>query len=501
MSVKIGFAKGELAAVVADVLVYSASEEELKKGKFVSPALVALDKALGGVLAQTFADAEFTGKANSEISLHTHGKIAASRLVVLGVGTSAKFDRDTVRQAASRAVKAAERLKAERAAFVFPFEANDAFVEAAAEGAVLGAYKFDKYLSKAKPRRNTKLDLVLDKAPSKGQKAAIAFGASLGESVNLARDLVNEPPNAMTPTVLAEAAKAVAAEGGLQIEVLEKKDLKKLKMGMFLGVTQGTEEPPKLVHIWWEPKTKTKAKGVSIVGKGLTFDSGGLSLKPPGGMETMKCDMGGAAAVIGAMKAIAKLEPPFPVHGYIGACENMPSGTAQRPGDIVRARNGKTVEVLNTDAEGRLVLGDVLTWAAEREPEAMVDLATLTGAIMVALGPWATGLFASDDELAAAISDAAGNAGEEMWRLPLPENLKELLKSPVADLKNIGGRFGGSITAGLFLQEFTNGVPWAHLDIAASAYGEKENKYDPKGGTGAGVRTLVEWVRRRAAKK
>lgn len=501
MSIKIGFAKGELAAVTADVLVYSASEDELKKGKLASPALKALDKALGGVLQQAATAAEFTGKAKSEISIHTHGKIAAGHLVVIGVGASEKFDRDTVRQSASRAAKAAEDLKAERAAFVFPFGTDAAYVEAAAEGAVLGAYKFDKYLAKAKARRNSKFDLVLEKAPGKPMKTAAAFGASLGESVNVARDLVNEPPNEMTPTALAKAAEKVAAEGGLQIEVLEKKDLKKLKMGMFLGVTQGGIEPPKLVHIWWEPKTKTKSKGVSIVGKGLTFDSGGLSLKPPAGMETMKCDMGGGAAVIGAMKAIAELKPPFPVHGYIGACENMPSGTAQRPGDIVRARNGKTVEVLNTDAEGRLVLGDVLSYAAEREPEAIVDLATLTGAIMVALGPWSTGLFSSDDELAGALSEAAGNGGEEMWRLPLPENMKELLKSPVADLKNIGGRFGGSITAGLFLQEFTNGIPWAHLDIAASAYADKANGYNPKGGTGAGVRTLVEWVRTRSSKK
>jgi leucyl aminopeptidase len=214
-------------------------------------------------------------------------------------------------------------------------------------------------------------------------------------------------------------------------------------------------------------------------------------------METMKSDMAGSAAVFGAMKVIAQLKPPFPVHAFVGTCENMPSGTAQRPGDIVRARNGKTVEVLNTDAEGRLVLGDVLVWAAEHEPSAMIDLATLTGAIVTALGPYSTGVFASADALADEILTAAKAAGEEMWRMPMPENLKELIKSPVADLKNTGGPKGGSITAALFLKEFVGDIPWAHLDIAASSFLDKERTYDPRGGTGAGVRTLVEIVRRR----
>lgn len=497
MSIKIGLVNGELAALTTDVLVYGATEDELKKGKPASDGLRALDAALGGVLAQAIASAEFEAKANSELSLHTHGKLAAPRLVVLGLGAADKLDREAARLAAARAVKAAERAKAPRAALVFPFDGRTPFIESAAEGAQLGAYKFDKYLSEAKPRRNTRLDLVLPKAATKAEKQAVTLGTALGESVNLARDLVNEPANAINPTTLAATATDVARKGGLKIEVLEKKDIQKLKMGMFLGVAQGSEAPPKLVHLWWEPAGKARGKGVAIVGKAITFDSGGLSLKPPSGMETMKCDMGGSAAVIGTMKMIAALKPSFPVHAFLGACENMPSGTAQRPGDIVRARNGKTVEVLNTDAEGRLVLGDVLTWAAEHKVEEIVDLATLTGAIMVALGPWMTGLFSPNDELANKLLEAANGAGEEMWRMPMPDNLKELLKSPVADMKNVGGRSGGSITAALFLREFVGNVPWAHLDIASSAFSEKEKGYDPKGGTGAGVRTLVEWIRNR----
>jgi leucyl aminopeptidase len=497
--VKIGLAHGEPSEMKADLLAVAVSAEDVEKGKLLSKALKALDKALDGVLAATAAEAEYEGKPGTELLLHTHGKLKARRLVLLGIGKTARLDREAARLAAARAVKAADRARAARVALCFPFGETDALVEAAAEGAQLGAYRFDKYLSERKPFSVQELDLVLEDSARKNQKQAVHLGTEIGDAVNFARDLVNEPASVITPTALAAAARGVAREGKLRSEILETKEIQRLRMGMFLGVAQGSAEPPRLIHLWWQPEKRTKEKPLAFIGKAITFDSGGLSLKTAQGMETMKSDMAGSAAVFGAMKVVAQLKPPFPVHAFVGTCENMPSGTAQRPGDIVRARNGKTVEVLNTDAEGRLVLGDVLVWAAEHDPSAMIDLATLTGAIVTALGPYSTGLFASSDTLADEILTAARAAGEEIWRMPMPENLKELIKSPIADLKNTGGPKGGSITAALFLKEFVGDIPWAHLDIAASSFLDKERTYDPRGGTGAGVRTLVEIVRRRMA--
>jgi leucyl aminopeptidase len=498
--VKLSFSSGPLTDAAVDLLVLGVTDEDLTGTAPKGGAVRALDKALGGALASALEDAEYEPKPGAELTLHTHGKIPAARVSLLGLGKAAKVDRDVARLAACRATKAAERGKAKKAALAFPFGSDASLVEAAAEGVQLGAYGFDKYLSEAKPKRLKELAFALPAAPTKDQKAALTLGASIGEAVNFARDLVNEPASVVTPTALAAAAMGVAREGKLRAEVLDTKEIRKLKMGMFLGVAQGSAEPPKLIHLWWEPAGRGKAeKPLAFVGKAITFDSGGLSLKTAQGMETMKSDMAGSAAVFGAMRVVARLKPPFPVHAFVGAAENMPSGTAQRPGDIVRARNGKTVEVQNTDAEGRLVLGDVLSWATEFEPAALVDLATLTGAIIVALGPYTTGLFSPDDQLANDLLESARRGGEEMWRMPMQENLKELIKSPVADLKNTGGRngVGGSIAAALFLKEFTGGVPWAHLDIAGPSHLEKEKGVDPRGGTGAGVRTLVEFVRRR----
>src|SRR5947209_10091443 len=271
-------------------------------------------------------------------------------------------------------------------------------------------------------------------------------------------------------------------------------------MNLFLGVARGSAEEPQLVRLAYEP-ARAKGKSVALVGKAITFDSGGLSLKTAQGMEDMKTDMAGAAAVIAAMKLVAQIEPPFPVRGYFGACENLPSGKAYKPGDVIVGKNGTSVEILNTDAEGRLVLADVLALAAEEKPAAIVDLATLTGAILVALGPWMAGLFANDDALAAQLEQAARTAGEPIWRLPLPAEMEEMIKSPIADLKNTGGRYGGSINAALFLQHFVGKTPWAHLDIAAPAFVDKERGYNPRGGTGAGVRLLVEWLRARATSR
>jgi leucyl aminopeptidase len=324
----------------------------------------------------------------------------------------------------------------------------------------------------------------------------------IAESTNWARDLVNEPAGTMTPTILADAAKAMAKEAGLNISVGERKKIEELKMGMFLGVARGSVEDPKLVQLSYIPKDPAHAKRqpICIVGKAITFDSGGLSLKPSDGMLDMKTDMAGSAAMLGAMKVIAKIAPPFPVHGFFGACENMPSGNAYRLGDVLVSRIGKTVEITNTDAEGRLVLGDILAYANELKPAAMIDLATLTGACIVALGNNYTGAFTTHDELFFDVNESARTAGEEVWRLPLSEHFRDVLKSEVADMKNAGDRMGGASSAALFLKEFVGDTKWLHLDIAGPSTSNKERGYYGKGATGAGVRTLVEFINRHASK-
>jgi leucyl aminopeptidase len=474
-----------------------------------------LDRALSGLLKRVAAEEEFSGKEGQSLSLHTHEKIGPARLLAVGLGKPENGDRllDALRSAASRAVKAARSAGARSLAIVWPHGGPDpaAEVQALAEGATLGAYAFDRYKQEKKPLKLASVRLLAreERTARRGggsqARASLARAAELGcqiaDATNLARDLVNEPAGRVTPKELAAVARKVAREHGLEIEVLGRPRIERLKMALFLGVAQGSEEEPQLVRLSYLPSGKgaARAKGVALVGKAITFDSGGLSIKTAQGMENMKTDMAGAAAVIGAMSLVAQTKPPFPVDGYFGACENLPSGTAYKPGDVLVGRNGTSVEVLNTDAEGRLVLGDVLAWACEREPAAVVDLATLTGAILVALGPWMMGLFSNDEALAGEILAAADAAGEPIWRMPLPREMEELIKSPVADIKNTGGRNGGSINAALFLQHFVGKTPWAHLDIAGPSALDKERGYNPRGGTGAGVRLLAEWLRRRSA--
>jgi leucyl aminopeptidase len=509
------------AAHSCDLLAVGVRDGALAGGKISDAHLHDLDRALGGLVRACAEQEEFTGKEGQQLSLHTHGKIAAQRLLVLGLGNRADTDRarDTLRTAAARAVKAARSAGARKLAFVWPHpeeggkaDAADRLprdVQAAAEGALLGAYSFDKYKKEKKTLKLARIDILVReertarRGGKSGGRAALAAAASLGvriaEATALARDLVNEPAGRITPSELAARAREVAKENGLQVEVLGRAQIRKLDMNLFLGVAQGSEEEPQLVRLSYVPRGRASAKPVALVGKAITFDSGGLSLKTAQGMEDMKTDMAGAAAVIAAMSLVPEIAPPFPVHGFFGACENLPSGTAYKPGDVLVGRNGVSVEVLNTDAEGRLVLGDILAWAAEREPAALVDLATLTGAIMVALGPWTAGLFSNDATLGAELREAASASGESVWPMPLTPEMEELIKSPIADLKNTGGRNGGAINAALFLQHFVGKTPWAHLDIAGPSSIDKERGYNPRGGTGAGVRLLAEWLRARAA--
>jgi len=415
--------------------------------------------------------------------------------VLVGVGASGDLDATAVRKAAAQFVRAVASHKTvvlDLTSVEDLLDADD-LVAAAAEGAVLGAYRFDRHKS---PSEDTTLETVT-LVCGDGGKAGLARGQVVADAVCFARDLVNEPGGTLTPAEFADRAAERAAAAGLGVDVLDLEGIREERLGGVLAVNQGSVEEPRFVTLRYEPEGAVGS--VALVGKGITFDSGGLSIKPADGMMTMKCDMAGAAAVIATMCALPALGIPVAVTSYTPMTDNMTGGAAQRPGDVMRARNGKTVEVLNTDAEGRLILADALALASEGGPDAIVDLATLTGACMVALGDKIAGVLSNDESLSDELLAASEAAGEPMWPLPLPTQYRKLLDSPVADLKNIGGRYGGTLTAGLFLQEFVGeGIAWAHLDIAGPAFSEEVDAEVPKGGTGYAVRTLLEWLARRA---
>ncbi len=499
---KLSLGTGDLARLPCDLLLLPVFESDLC-GQKPPAALAALDEACAGQILRLASEEQFKGKADQSLMVQAHGRLPSTRVLLLGLGGRQKFDPEVLRLAAGRGVRSARRVGAAKLALALPdVRGMGGCVQAAAEGLLLGDYRFDRYKTKEKdePREVREVKLVLPSGkPSAEHGEALRWAEQLCEATNWARDLVNEPANQLTPTDLGIYARQVAREGKLEVEVLGREAIEKLKMGLFLGVAQGSTEAPVLVRLSWKPKGKdAKKPAVALVGKAITFDSGGLSLKPTDGMVDMKVDMGGAAAVLGAMKVVAALKPPFPVHAYLGACENMPSGTAYRPGDVLVSRLGKTVEITNTDAEGRLVLADVLAWANESKPAVLIDLATLTGACMVALGHHVSGVFGSDDAAVWEVLEAAKTAGEAMWRLPLSELQRDSLKSDIADLKNTGERWGGAINAALFLREFVGETPWVHLDIAGPVTSPKERGYLAKGATGCGVRMLAEFLRARA---
>jgi leucyl aminopeptidase len=490
-----------LTEVRADALIVGRHSDDAK----VTPALAAVDKKLGGLLSKVMAAEKFEGKIGQVSHVHTDGRLRAARVLVAGLGPKKDSGAEAVRRAASAAARRARDLGARSAAAYLAADGVPARAraQATAEGAVLGTYRFDKYLKEKSPKS---LDSLAVSEPERRSRAAAEDGMRAGETwaaaTCLARDLVNEPANVVTPAYLARRAQEIARAGRLGLKVLERADCARLGMGAYVGVAQGSHEPPKFIHLTYKPKGRAR-KRVVVIGKGITFDSGGLDLKPADGMYRMKDDMSGAAAVLGLFQALPKLALPVEVHGLIAATENMPSGTAQRPGDVVRAMNGLTIEIGNTDAEGRLTLADALAYAAkEIKPDEMLDLATLTGAVVVALGLGLSGVFATDEGLAGRVLGAAEAAGEKMWRLPLHDEYKEGLKSDIADLNNISSqRGGGAIVAGLFMRDFTDGRPWAHLDIAGTAFTERELPLGPKGGTGVGVRTLLAYLSALAGKR
>ncbi len=432
----------------------------------------------------------FEGKVGETATLAGEG---AGSLVAVGVGPAEEVDADVLRRAAAALVRAAwkRRSLATTVLEALPPDGDRALAtRAVAEGAALAAYRFTRYKSDPDPCRLEGLSLVA--ADADGLAPHLDRARATVEGVCLARDLVNEPAGSLSPSDLADRASEMAQRVGLGVEIIDEIEAANLGLGGLLGVAQGSEQPCRLIKLTYDPPGATRT--VALVGKGITFDSGGLSIKTAEGMMGMKTDMGGGAAVIGAMSALPALAPSVKVIGFVPATENMPGGRAIKPGDVLKTRNGTTVEVLNTDAEGRLVLADGLALAVEEQPDAIVDLATLTGACIVALGARISGLMGNDGDLVEEVRTAAERAGEPAWPLPLPQEYRKQIDSEVADLKNIGGRSAGALTAGLFLQEFVGEVPWVHLDIAGPSRSDDDDGPLVKGATGVGVRTLLEMV-------
>jgi leucyl aminopeptidase len=456
--------------------------------------LADLNTKLDGTLKELIEETEFRGKAESSAIARVGGNSPIRKIGIVGLGKAENLTLETLRRTAAAAVKLAKREKLKTLGISFPVWNGDAAAtaQAIAEGIELALHQDMRFKSDSDDK-----ELKLQQVELLGlgnQEDAIARARKIALGVILARELVAAPANVVTPITLAETAEAIAHEFGLDLEILEQEDCEKLGMGAYLGVAKASDLPPKFIHLTYRPEGTPRRK-LAIIGKGLTFDSGGLNIKPTGsGIEMMKTDMGGAAATLGAAKAIAQLRPDVEVHFISAATENMISGRAMHPGDILTASNGKTIEVNNTDAEGRLTLADALVFTDKLGVDAMVDLATLTGACVVALGDDMAGLWSPDDSLAESLLKASEAAGEKLWRMPMEEKYFDGLKSVVADMKNTGPRAGGAITAALFLKQFVKDTPWAHLDIAGPVWVEKENGYNSPGATGFAVRTLVNWV-------
>ncbi len=491
---KVAFAKSDLPK--SGTVAVAVSD-----GRKLGPSAEALDRRAKGAIARAIAASRFKGGSDDILALLAPSGLEFDRLVLYGVGKPAKLDALGLQAIGGRLAATLGGSGAENAAIMV--DALDGTKLSASKmaaeigfGALLRSYRFDKYRTKEKPEAKPslkKLTLLTDHAAQ--AKTAFDRLEAIASGVFFTRDLVSEPANVIYPESLAREAKKLA-EHGVKVEVLGEKEMAKLGMGSLLGVGQGSERDSQLVVMVWNGAGDMKKHApLAFIGKGVTFDTGGISIKPAAGMEDMKWDMAGAGAVIGAMKALALRKARANVVGVVGLAENMPSGTAQRPGDVVKSMSGQTIEVINTDAEGRLVLADALWYCQDRfKPRAMIDLATLTGAIMISLGTEQAGLFSNNDDLSAALQKAGAAVGEKLWRMPLGDAYDKLINSDIADMKNIGGRWGGSITAAQFLQRFVNGLPWAHLDIAGMAWSDKDAPTVPKGATAYGVRLLDRLV-------
>ena len=488
--ISLGIRQGkDLLVLSADLLVIPVFE-----GDGAAATVKRLDAQTGGTLKRRVRAADFRGQEGRCV-LCSGGPDARFRSVLLvGMGGSTKApELDLWRRAGAEAVAAARSESAEGVvAWVGRAGGEEAI--ALAEGTVLSTYSFRKYRKAEKTSPSVKkLTVVGRSLGTAAVRARLRELESVTAAVSAARDLVNEPPSVKTPAFLGRKAIELCKGTSVRVEVMGPAKIRAMKLNGLIAVNRGSQEPARFIRMYYKPRGKSQGK-IAIVGKGITFDSGGLSLKPPASMETMKQDMAGAAAVIATMAAVGRVRPRVEVTGYVPSTDNLPSGSAQKPGDIIRYRNGKSVEVLNTDAEGRLVLADALVLACDEKNDVIIDLATLTGACRIALGARVAAIMGNDESLVNELVEHGKAAGEPIWPLPLVREYRDELRSNVADLKNIGGRLGGAITAGLFLQEFVDGAKWAHLDIAGPAYADRDWPGCPKGGTGFGVRTLVRYL-------
>ncbi len=490
-----------LASLETELLAVPAVDTQTAKGPDARPApeLLTSDATVKAAAAAVLASGEFKAGANETLLLHSPAGLKAKRLLLVGLGKQAKATVHSVRNAAGTAVRFTKPRGIRKLVFALPeldAISLSASARAAAEGAFVGDYDPDTYRS---DRKDLSVQSFTVAAPATASQAAVkaAFheGVIVGESQNFARELVNEPGNKLTPTVMGQRAAAMAAEVGLKAEVYSTDKIKELKMGAFWSVAQGSEEPPALIVLRYEPEGIADGPVIGLVGKGITFDTGGISIKPADNMEKMKYDMAGGAAMLGAMRAIALLKPKVRVIAIVCASENMPDGKAQKPGDVQTAMSGKTIEIINTDAEGRLVLADGLAYARQLGATHLIDAATLTGACVVALGMVNAGAFSNDDAAFDKFNTALATSGEKFWRLPLGDEYTEMIKSDIADIKNTGGRWGGAITAAEFLKTFAEDTPWIHLDIAGMAWVENAQPYIAKGPSGIAVRSILEWAR------
>ncbi|MGH9605021.1 MAG: leucyl aminopeptidase [Terracidiphilus sp.] len=499
MKTELSFAP--LSGIKTEMLVVLAADVQTAKGADAKPkpVLLTTDKAVKAVAAGALKSGEFKAGVNETLLLHEPGGLAAKRLLLVGLGKQAKATVEGVRNAAGTAARFGKPRRIRKLVFALPeLEALAplACARAAIEGAFVGDFDPDTYRSDRKDQSVERFTVAAPAGTDKGAiKMAFTEGVTVGESQNFARSLVNEPGNKLTPTVLGRRAAEMATEAGLQCEVYSTGKLHELKMGAFWSVSQGSEEPPALIVMRYEPEGVADGPVLGLVGKGITFDTGGISIKPSDKMDLMKYDMAGGAAMIGAMRAIALLKPKVRVLAIVCAAENMPDGKAQKPGDIQTAMSGKTIEIINTDAEGRLVLADGLAYAKQLGATHLIDAATLTGACVVALANVHGGAFSNDDDTYAKFEAASCAAGESFWRLPLGDEYAEMMKSDIGDLKNAGGRWGGAITAAEFLHAFAEETPWIHLDIAGVAWVEDSRPYIAKGPSGVAVRSILEWVR------
>jgi leucyl aminopeptidase len=482
------------AQLETECLVVVALDRDSKDEPEVT--LQTADEAVKKAAAEVIATGEVTGKSCEVTLLHHPAGLKAKRLLLLGGGNAQTFSGFELRRVAGTAVRTLKSRGLRSFAFADPQTglSADQSIKAVVEGAFVGNFDADTYKSDRKDHTIDELTVVSNGDPSKLQ-SALEEARVMGESQNFTRELVNEPSNRMTPTILAERARKMAQEVGLQCEVYGPDKIKELKMGAFWSVAQGSDEPPALIVLRYEPAGAPETPVLGLVGKGITFDTGGISIKPADGMEKMKYDMAGGAAMLGAMRAIALLKPKVKVTAIVCASENMPSGKAQKPGDVQIAMSGKSIEIINTDAEGRLVLADGLYYARQLGCTHLVDAATLTGAVVVALGYVNAGIFANDDKLYERFRKAENQAGEKFWRLPLDDEYKEVIRSGIADIMNTGGRWGGAINAAMFLKEFAEDTPWLHLDIAGTAWTEEAKPWIAKGPSGIAVRSLVEFVK------